>query len=138
MSEDILNTFIPESEKEFFAGHTDASWNELARTAITTKGRRDSPEASRAIELLQPALESGFEAAKVIAALTVKEQGKAHLMQEEKERLRKLFCACALIADCISRIDLLNVMHQSGWETAKGFLEGGMSKDVPKNLKKLE
>ncbi|KAH7825784.1 uncharacterized protein MONOS_7111 [Monocercomonoides exilis] len=99
MSDDILYTFIPESEKEFVTVHTDTSWNALARTAITTNGRRDSPEASRAIELLQPALESGFEAEKAIAALTVKEQEKAHLMEEEKERLRGLFCAYALIAE---------------------------------------
>ncbi|KAH7828659.1 uncharacterized protein MONOS_15218 [Monocercomonoides exilis] len=46
MRDDVLNTFIPEIEKEFFTGHTDTSWNALARTAITTKGRRDSPEAS--------------------------------------------------------------------------------------------
>ncbi|KAH7822403.1 uncharacterized protein MONOS_16467 [Monocercomonoides exilis] len=88
MNDDILNTFIPESEKEFFTGHTDTNWNELARTAITTKGIRDSPEASRAIEILQPDLESGFEAAKAIALLTVKELEKAHFMEEEKERLR--------------------------------------------------
>ncbi|KAH7820203.1 uncharacterized protein MONOS_8810 [Monocercomonoides exilis] len=137
MNEDILNTFIPESEKEFFTGHTDTSWNAQARTAITTKGRRDSPESIRAIEFLQPALESGFEAAKVIAALTVKELEKAHLMEEEKERLRKLFCAYALIADCICRINLLKVKPQSDWENAKGFLEGGMSKEVPENLEKL-
>ncbi|KAH7828320.1 putative Phage integrase family [Monocercomonoides exilis] len=137
MNEDILNTFIPESEKVFFTGHTDTSWNALARTAISTKGRRDSPEASRAIELLQPALESGFEAAKAIAALTAKELERTHLMEEEKERLRGLFCAYALIADCISRINLLKVIPQSGWESAKGFLEGGMSKEVPENLRKL-
>ncbi|KAH7826284.1 uncharacterized protein MONOS_15539 [Monocercomonoides exilis] len=82
MSENIQNAFVPESEKEFFTGHTDTSWNALARAASTTNGRRYSPEASRAIELLQPALESGFEAAKAVAALTVKEQGKAHLMEE--------------------------------------------------------
>ncbi|KAH7815832.1 uncharacterized protein MONOS_10260 [Monocercomonoides exilis] len=137
MSEDILNTFIPEREKEFFTGYTDTNWNALARTAITTKGRRDSLEARRAIELLQPDLESGFEAAKAIASPTVKEQEKAHLMEEEKERLRGLFCAYALIADCISRINLLKVTPQSGWESAKGFLEGGMSEEVPENLKKL-
>ncbi|KAH7827040.1 uncharacterized protein MONOS_9878 [Monocercomonoides exilis] len=137
MNDDILNTFIPDNEKEFFSGHTDTSWKTLARTAITTKGRRDSPEAIRAIELLQPALESGFEAAKAIAALTVKELEKAHLMEEEKERLRGLFCAYALIADCISRINLQKVIPQSGWENAKGFLEGGMSKEVSENLKKL-
>ncbi|KAH7826283.1 uncharacterized protein MONOS_15538 [Monocercomonoides exilis] len=28
-------------------------------------------------------------------------------------------------------------MTQSGWESAKGFEEGGMSKEVPDNLKKL-
>ncbi|KAH7826084.1 uncharacterized protein MONOS_12418 [Monocercomonoides exilis] len=58
-------------------------------------------------------------------------------MEEEKERLRGLFCAYALIADCISRINLLKVIPQSGWESAKGFFEGGMSKEVPENLKKL-
>ncbi|KAH7818857.1 uncharacterized protein MONOS_14009 [Monocercomonoides exilis] len=67
ISDDILNSFIPESEKEFFTGHTDTSLNALARTAITAKGRGESPEASRAIKLLQPAMESGFEAAKAIA-----------------------------------------------------------------------
>ncbi|KAH7818666.1 uncharacterized protein MONOS_2363 [Monocercomonoides exilis] len=126
-NDDILNTFIPESEKEIFTGHTDTSWNALARTEITTKGRRDSPEVSRVIELLQPVLESGFEVAKAIAALTVKELEKAHLMEEEKERLKGLFCSYALIANCISRINLLKVILQSDWESAKGFLEGGMS-----------
>ncbi|KAH7823617.1 uncharacterized protein MONOS_9496 [Monocercomonoides exilis] len=123
--------------KEFFTGHTDSSWNALVRIAITTKWRRDSPEASRAIELLQPALESGFEAAKAIATFTLKELKKTHIMEEEKERLRGLFCAYALISDCISRINLLKVIPQSGWESAKGFLEGGMSKEVPVNLRKL-
>ncbi|KAH7826883.1 uncharacterized protein MONOS_11814 [Monocercomonoides exilis] len=110
MNEDILNTSIPESEKEFFTGHTDTSWNAQARTSITTKGKRDLPEAIRAIELFQHALESGFEAAKVIAALTVKELEKAHLMEEEKERLRGLFCAYALVAECINRINLQKVI----------------------------
>ncbi|KAH7826625.1 uncharacterized protein MONOS_2773 [Monocercomonoides exilis] len=137
MNEDILKTFILESEKEFFTGLTNTSWNALTRTAITTMGRRDSQEASRAIEILQPAQESGFEAAKAIAALTVKELEKTHLMGEEKERLRGLFCAYALIADCISRINLLKVIPQSSWESAKGFLEGGMAKEVPENLRKL-
>ncbi|KAH7817958.1 uncharacterized protein MONOS_11640 [Monocercomonoides exilis] len=138
MSEDIPNTFIPECEKEFFSGHTNTSWNALSRTSITSKGRRDSPEASRVIELLQPALESGFESAKSIAALTATELKRTHQSEEEKERLRGLFCAYALIADCISRINLLKGIHQSGWESAKGFLEGGMSKEEPENLKKLE
>ncbi|KAH7822202.1 uncharacterized protein MONOS_13205 [Monocercomonoides exilis] len=137
MSDGILNTFIPDSEKEFVTVHTDTSWNALTRTAITTNGSRDSPEASRAIELLQPALESGFEAAKAIAALTVKKQEKVHLMEEEKERLRRLFCAYALIADCISKIKLLKVAPKSNWESVKGFFEGGISKEVPENLKKL-
>ncbi|KAH7822660.1 uncharacterized protein MONOS_15128 [Monocercomonoides exilis] len=91
MSDDILNTFIPENEKEFFTGHTYTNWNAQARTAITAKGRKDTPEASRAAELLQPAQESGFEAAKSIALLTVKEQENVHVMEEEKERLRGLF-----------------------------------------------
>ncbi|KAH7826686.1 uncharacterized protein MONOS_7944 [Monocercomonoides exilis] len=112
------------NEKEFFTGHTDTSWIALARTAITTKGRRDSPEASRAIEILQPAIESGFEAAKAIAALAASELRKTHIEEEEKERLRGLFCAYALITDCISRINLLKVKLQSGWESAKGFFEG--------------
>ncbi|KAH7816521.1 uncharacterized protein MONOS_14396 [Monocercomonoides exilis] len=117
MNEDILNTFIPEREKEFFTGHTDTSWNALAVTGVTAEGRKDSPEAVRAIELLQPALESGFEAAKAIAALSVKDLEKAHLMEEEKERLRGLFCSYALIVDCISRINLLKVIPQSGFGT---------------------
>ncbi|KAH7818728.1 uncharacterized protein MONOS_16343 [Monocercomonoides exilis] len=99
INDDILNPFIPETEKNFFTRHTDASWNALAVMGVTVEGRKDSPEASRAIEILQPALESGFEAAKAIASLTVKELEKAHLMEEEKERLRGLLCAYALIAD---------------------------------------
>ncbi|KAH7820168.1 uncharacterized protein MONOS_9941 [Monocercomonoides exilis] len=138
MNDDILNTFIPDYEKEFFTGHRDTNWNALARTAITTKGRRDSPEASRVIDILQPALESGFEASKAIAALVASELRKTHIEDEEKERLRGLFCAYALIADCINRINLLKVIPKSGWESAKGFQEGGMSKEVPENLKKLE
>ncbi|KAH7819416.1 uncharacterized protein MONOS_8621 [Monocercomonoides exilis] len=91
MSDDMLNPFIPESEKEFFTGYTDTNWNTLARTAITTKGRRDLPEASRAIELIQPALASGFEAAKAILALTTKELKRTHHYEPiglgERERL---------------------------------------------------
>ncbi|KAH7822663.1 uncharacterized protein MONOS_14993 [Monocercomonoides exilis] len=101
------------------------------------KGRKDSPEAVRVIELLQPALKSGFEAAKVIAALTTRELRKTHLEEEEKERLRGLFCSYALIADCISRINLLKVIPQSNWENVKCFLEGGTSKDVPESLRRL-
>ncbi|KAH7820351.1 uncharacterized protein MONOS_2256 [Monocercomonoides exilis] len=137
MNKVILNTFIPESEKEFFTGHTDTSWNALARTVITTKGRRDSPEASRAIELLQPALESGFDAAKAIAALTVKESRRTYLEEEEKERFMDLFKAFSLIVDCISRINLLKVVPQANWENGKEFLEGGMIKKVQENLRKL-
>eukprot|EP00770_Monocercomonoides_exilis_P014499 MONOS_14445.1-p1 / transcript=MONOS_14445.1 / gene=MONOS_14445 / organism=Monocercomonoides_exilis_PA203 / gene_product=unspecified product / transcript_product=unspecified product / location=Mono_scaffold01003:6772-11896(-) / protein_length=1283 / sequence_SO=supercontig / SO=protein_coding / is_pseudo=false len=59
INDDILNTFIPESEKNFFTRHTDISWNALAVTGVTAEGRKDSPEAARVIELLQPALESG-------------------------------------------------------------------------------
>ncbi|KAH7816056.1 uncharacterized protein MONOS_2565 [Monocercomonoides exilis] len=58
-------------------------------------------------------------------------------MEEENEPLRGLFCASALIADCISRINLLKVILQSSWESAKGFLDGGMAKVVPENQKKL-
>ncbi|KAH7821209.1 uncharacterized protein MONOS_12869 [Monocercomonoides exilis] len=104
---------------------------------VTAEGRKDSPEAVRVIELLQPALESGFEAAKAIAAITAKELRKAHFEEEEKERLRGLFCSYALIADCISHINLLKVIPQSNWENVKGFLEGGTSKDVPESLMRL-
>ncbi|KAH7828033.1 uncharacterized protein MONOS_9345 [Monocercomonoides exilis] len=52
--------------KGILTGHTHASWNAIAVTAITAEGRNDSPEAIRVIELLQPALESGFETAKAI------------------------------------------------------------------------
>ncbi|KAH7821339.1 uncharacterized protein MONOS_8729 [Monocercomonoides exilis] len=114
MNDDILNTFIPESEKEFFTGHTDSSWNAQARTDITTKGRRDSSKASRAIEHFQPTFESGFESTKAIAALTTKELKRTH------------------------QINPLNVIPQSSWESAKGFLVGEMIKKVPENLKKLE
>ncbi|KAH7821218.1 uncharacterized protein MONOS_12683 [Monocercomonoides exilis] len=75
------------SEKEFFTGHTETSWIAPARTAITTKGRRDSPEESQEIKLLQPALESGFEAAKAISALTAKELKRTHQSEEVKEQL---------------------------------------------------
>ncbi|KAH7818803.1 uncharacterized protein MONOS_15281 [Monocercomonoides exilis] len=137
INDDILNTFIPETEKNFFTRHTDASWNALAVTGVTAEGRKDSPEAVRVMELLQPALESGFEAAKAIAALTTRELRKTHLGEEEKERLRGLFCSYALIADCISRINLLKVIPQSNWENVKCFLEGGTSKDVPESLRRL-
>ncbi|KAH7822538.1 uncharacterized protein MONOS_17677 [Monocercomonoides exilis] len=90
--------------------HTDISWNALAVIAVTAEGRRDSQEAIRVIELLQPALESGFEAAKAIVALTSKELRISFLKDEEKERLRGLFCADALIAFCVSLIDLLKAM----------------------------
>ncbi|KAH7818488.1 uncharacterized protein MONOS_4652 [Monocercomonoides exilis] len=93
INDDILNTFIPETEKNFFTRHTDISWNALAVTGVTAEGRKDSPESARVIELLQPALESGFEAAKAIAALTTRELKKTRLEEEEKERLRGLFCA---------------------------------------------
>ncbi|KAH7829040.1 uncharacterized protein MONOS_15786 [Monocercomonoides exilis] len=99
INDDILNTFIPETEKSFFTRHTDASWNALAATGVTAEGRKDSPEAVRFIELLQHTLESGFEAAKAIAAITACELRKTHLEEEEKERLRGLFCSYALIAD---------------------------------------
>ncbi|KAH7823733.1 uncharacterized protein MONOS_10807 [Monocercomonoides exilis] len=122
INNDILNTFIPETEKNFFTRHTNETWNALAVTGVTAEGRNVFPEAVRVIELLQPTLESGFEAAKEIAALTVKELEKAHLMEEDKERLRGLFCAYALISDCISRINLLKVIPQSGWEIVNGFL----------------
>ncbi|KAH7828855.1 uncharacterized protein MONOS_17229 [Monocercomonoides exilis] len=131
INNDILNTFITVTEKNFFTIYTDASWNALAVTGVTAEGRKDSPEAARVIELLQPALESGFEAAKAIAALTTRELKRTHLEEEEKERLRGLFCAYALIADCISRINLLKVIPQSSWENVKCFLDGGMSKDIP-------
>ncbi|KAH7828500.1 uncharacterized protein MONOS_7700 [Monocercomonoides exilis] len=126
-----------ETEKNFFTRHTDASWNALAVTVVTAEGRKDSPEAVRVMELLQPALESGFEAAKAIAALTTRELRKTHLEEEEKERMRGLFCSYALIADCISRINLLKVIPQSNWENVKCFLEGGTSKDVPESLRRL-
>ncbi|KAH7828035.1 uncharacterized protein MONOS_9343 [Monocercomonoides exilis] len=71
-----------------------------------------------------------------IAALTAQELRKAHTEEDEKERLRGLFCSNALIADCISRIRFLNVIHQANKESAKGFLEGGMTKDIPENLRK--
>ncbi|KAH7826852.1 uncharacterized protein MONOS_13851 [Monocercomonoides exilis] len=137
INDDILNTFIPETEKNFFTRHTDISWNALAVTGVTAEGRKDSPEAARVIELLQPALESGFEAAKAIAALTIRELKKTRLEEEEKERLRGLFCAYALIADCISRINLLKVIPQSSWENVKCFLDGGMSKDIPESFRRL-
>ncbi|KAH7816611.1 uncharacterized protein MONOS_15912 [Monocercomonoides exilis] len=124
INDDILNTFIPETEKNFFTRHTDMSWNALAVTGVTAEGRKDSPEADRVIELLQPALESGFEAAKAIAAITTRELKRTRLEEEEKERLRGLFCAYALIADCISRINLLKVIPQSSWENVKCFLDG--------------
>ncbi|KAH7818521.1 uncharacterized protein MONOS_8407 [Monocercomonoides exilis] len=72
-NENILNPFIPETEKSFFTGHMDASWNALAGTAVTSEGRKDSSEAIRVIELLQPTLESVFEAAIAIASLAAKE-----------------------------------------------------------------
>ncbi|KAH7818321.1 uncharacterized protein MONOS_13084 [Monocercomonoides exilis] len=137
INDDILNTFIPKTEKSFFTRHTDASWNALAVKGVTAEGRKDSPEAVRVMELLQPALESGFEAAKAIAALTTRELRKAHLGEEEKERLRGLFSSYALIADCISRINLLKVIPQSNWENVKCFLEGGTSKDVPESLRRF-
>ncbi|KAH7830577.1 uncharacterized protein MONOS_1538 [Monocercomonoides exilis] len=93
INDDILNTFISETEKNFFTRHTDISLNALAVTGVTAEGRKDSPEAARVIELLQPALESGFEAAKAIAALTTRELKRTRLEEEEKERLRGLFCA---------------------------------------------
>ncbi|KAH7828647.1 uncharacterized protein MONOS_15550 [Monocercomonoides exilis] len=137
INDDILNTFIPETEKNFFTRHTDMSWNALAVTGVTAEGRKDSPEAARVIELFQPALESGFEAAKAIAALTTRELRTTHLGEEEKERLRGLFCSYALIADCIIRINLQKVIPQSNWENVKCFLEGGTSKDVPESLRRL-
>ncbi|KAH7822297.1 uncharacterized protein MONOS_6428 [Monocercomonoides exilis] len=101
MNNDIFNSFIPEMEKNFFTRHTDASWNALAVTGVTAEGRKDSPEAVRVMELLQPALESEFEAANAIAALTTRELRKTHLEDEEKKRLRGLFCSYTLIADSL-------------------------------------
>ncbi|KAH7816596.1 uncharacterized protein MONOS_5862 [Monocercomonoides exilis] len=137
INDDILNTFIPETEKNFFTRHTDMSWNALAVTGVTAEGRKDSPEAARVIELLQPTLESGFEAAKAIAAITTRVLKRTRLEEEEKERLRGLFCAYALIADCISRINLLKVIPQSSWENVKCFLDVGMSKDIPESFRRL-
>ncbi|KAH7823689.1 uncharacterized protein MONOS_5587 [Monocercomonoides exilis] len=57
INDDILNTFIPDTEKNFFSGYTDASWNALAEKRVTAEGRKDSPEAVQVIELLQPSLE---------------------------------------------------------------------------------
>ncbi|KAH7822704.1 uncharacterized protein MONOS_7362 [Monocercomonoides exilis] len=104
---------------------------------VTAEGRKDSPEAVRVIKLLQPALESGFEAANAIAALPARELKKVCFEEKEKERLRCLFCPYALIAGCISRINLLKVVPYSDWENVKGIKKGGMSKDEPENLRKL-
>eukprot|EP00770_Monocercomonoides_exilis_P001886 MONOS_1875.1-p1 / transcript=MONOS_1875.1 / gene=MONOS_1875 / organism=Monocercomonoides_exilis_PA203 / gene_product=unspecified product / transcript_product=unspecified product / location=Mono_scaffold00035:174443-179634(-) / protein_length=1490 / sequence_SO=supercontig / SO=protein_coding / is_pseudo=false len=138
---DSENTEKREEEQDrsedFLGIFPDECWNALAVTGVTAEGRKDSPEAARVIELLQPALESGLEAAKAIAALTTRELKKTRLEEEEKERLRGLFCAYALIADCISRINLLKVIPQSSWENVKCFLDGGMSKDIPESFRRL-
>ncbi|KAH7820092.1 uncharacterized protein MONOS_6080 [Monocercomonoides exilis] len=137
INDDVFNTFIQETEKSFFTRHTDASWNALKATGVTAEWRKDSPEAVRVIEFLQPALESVFEAANAIAALSTRELRKTRFEEEEKERLRGLFCSFALIANSISRINFLKVIPHSNWENEKCFLEGGTSKDVPESLRRL-
>ncbi|KAH7820336.1 uncharacterized protein MONOS_2243 [Monocercomonoides exilis] len=83
INDDILNTFIPETEKNFFTRHTDASWNAFAVTKVTAEGRKDSPEAARVIELLQPALESGLRLCP-LQEWTLKEEQH----RQERSRLR--------------------------------------------------
>ncbi|KAH7827326.1 uncharacterized protein MONOS_17313 [Monocercomonoides exilis] len=102
INDDILNAFIPETEKNFFTRHSNASWNTFAVTVVTSEGRKDSPEAVRAI-----------------AAITAKKKSKAHIEEEKKKRLRVLFCSYALIADCISHINQLKVIPQLNWENVK-------------------